>query len=86
MSTGVEEQAFLQPILAALADDGPRHIYADYLDESHRPSDIARAEFIRLQLELAKIDSDHPQRGPLHRRVNPLLIGSDPSGAPFSLC
>lgn len=78
MSTTVEEQAFLQPILAAFADDGPRHIYADYLDESHRPGDIARAEFIRLQLELGKIDGDHPHRGRLLRRLNQLLIRWQP--------
>ena len=78
MSTAVEEHAFLRPILAAFADDDPRHIYADYLDESHRPGDIARAEFIRLQLELARIDGDHPRRGPLLRRVNQLLIRWQP--------
>ena len=78
MSTTAEEQAFLRPILAAFADDGPRHIYADYLDESHRPGDIARAEFIRLQLVLAKTDGDHPQRGPLLRRLHQLLIRWQP--------
>jgi len=81
MPTTVEEKAFLQPILAAFADDGPRQIYADYLDESHRPGDIARAEFIRLQLELAKIDGDHPHRGPLIRRLNQLLFRWQPEWA-----
>ncbi len=74
MPTAAEEKAFLKPILAAYADDGPRLIYADYLDESSRPADIARAEFIRLQIALARIGSDHPLRRTLVRRQNELLL------------
>ena len=74
MPTAAEERAFLKPILAAFGQDGPRLIYADYLDESTRPGDLARAEFIRVQLALARIDDDHPQRRPLVRRQNELLL------------
>ena len=55
MPTAAEEHSFLKPILAAFAQDGPRLIYADYLDESSQPDDVARAEFIRVQLALARI-------------------------------
>lgn len=42
----------LAPILANPDDDGPRLIFADWLEES---GDGARAEFIRVQIELAKL-------------------------------
>jgi len=74
MPTAAEEKAFLKPILSGFADDGPRLIYADYLDESSRPADIARAEFIRLQIALARIEADHPRRRTLVRRQNELLL------------
>ena len=78
MPTAAEEHSFLKPILAAFAQDGPRLIYADYLDESSQPDDIARAEFIRVQLALARIDDDHPQRRALVRRQNELLLRWQP--------
>ena len=74
MPTAAEEKSFLKPILAAFADDGPRLIYADYLDDSADPADVARAEFIRLQIALARIAADHPQRRPLVRKQNELLL------------
>ncbi len=74
MPSAAEERAFLKPILSAFADDGPRLIYADYLDASSQPGDIARAEFIRLQVALARLGEDHPQRRPLLRRQNELLL------------
>ena len=74
MPTAAEEMAFLEPILAAFADDGPRLIYADYLDESSAPADVARAEFIRVQIALARIPADHPQRRTLVRKQNELLL------------
>ena len=43
------DTAFLAAIIAAPADDLPRLIYADYLDERGRSE---RAEFIRVQCEL----------------------------------
>ena len=46
-----EELALLRAVAAAPADDTARLVYADWLDEHGR---AARAEFIRLQVELAK--------------------------------
>lgn len=44
----------LQAILAEPADDLHRLFYADWLEEHGDPDDHARAEFIRVQIELAQ--------------------------------
>jgi uncharacterized protein (TIGR02996 family) len=46
-----QDEAFLQAIIESPEDDAPRLVYADYLEEHGQ---AARAEFIRLQCELAK--------------------------------
>jgi uncharacterized protein (TIGR02996 family) len=46
--------ALLAAIRAAPADDAPRLVYADWLDEHGQPE---RAEFIRVQCELARRDT-----------------------------
>jgi uncharacterized protein (TIGR02996 family) len=45
------EQKLLDAVLADPGDDAPRLVYADWLDEHDQPE---RAEFIRLQIELAR--------------------------------
>lgn len=47
------EEHFVAAIRANQEDDVPRLIYADWLEEQGDP----RAEFIRLQCALAKLDS-----------------------------
>jgi len=47
-----EELALLAAIVANPKEDAPRLVYADWLDENGQPE---RAEFIRVQIELAKI-------------------------------
>jgi uncharacterized protein (TIGR02996 family) len=47
-----DRDALLRAIIENPADDAPRLVYADWLDEHGDP---ARAEFIRLQVELAGI-------------------------------
>lgn len=44
---------FLRAIAANPGDDAPRLVFADWLDEHEQPG---RAEFIRLQIELARTD------------------------------
>jgi uncharacterized protein (TIGR02996 family) len=44
----------LPAVLAAPDDDLPRLVYADALEETGNSSDIARAEFIRVQIELTR--------------------------------
>lgn len=47
--------ALVRGILAAPSDDAPRLVYADWLEELGRPED---AEFIRVQIELARLGFD----------------------------
>ena len=49
----LDDPAFLQVICGDPDADGPRLLYADYLDEKGDPPSVARAEFIRVQCALA---------------------------------
>ncbi len=49
------ETALLAAIWASPHDDLPRLVYADWLDETGDPAKAARAEFIRVQCELARV-------------------------------
>jgi uncharacterized protein (TIGR02996 family) len=62
--------ALLQSVLAATDDDLPRLVYADWLDEH---ADPARADFIRTQIELAKLPAHDPRFRPLEDREHDLL-------------
>src|SRR5215218_9211252 len=56
-----DEPALLRAIREAPADDGPRLIYADWLDEHGQPD---RAEFIRLQCAVDRLpDGDRRLTG-----------------------
>jgi uncharacterized protein (TIGR02996 family) len=50
-----QEQAFLADICAHPDDDGARLVFADWLTERDGPGDKERAEFIRVQIELAGV-------------------------------
>jgi uncharacterized protein (TIGR02996 family) len=52
--------ALLAAIRAAPDDDAPRLVYADWLDEHGHPE---RAEFIRLQVQLARYEQLHSHTG-----------------------
>jgi uncharacterized protein (TIGR02996 family) len=60
-------------IRAAPEDDTARLVYADYLDEQGNRADADRAEFIRIQVRLAKLDETDPSRDVLEDRENELL-------------
>jgi uncharacterized protein (TIGR02996 family) len=64
------DDAFLQAILSDPDDDAPRLIYADWLDE-HGQSE--RAEFIRVQCELARLLEGDARRKELRTRARCLL-------------
>jgi uncharacterized protein (TIGR02996 family) len=49
-----DESALLRAVLADPQADEPRRAYADFLTGSSRATDQARAEFIHLQLDLAR--------------------------------
>lgn len=63
-----EEGAFLRAVLEAPEDDGPRLIFADWLEERGDP----RGEFIRVQCVLAKLPADDPRRKGLEERQRAL--------------
>jgi uncharacterized protein (TIGR02996 family) len=62
--------AFLRAILAAPQDDGPRLVYADWLDEQ---GEADRAAFIRVQCQLARLEEHGPRRVDLEARERALL-------------
>ncbi len=59
-----------QAILDDPENDAPRLIYADWLEENGDP---ARAEFIRVQCEMARLDEYDPQRIDFRCRADVLL-------------
>lgn len=63
----------MAPVLARFADDGPRLIFADFLDESDDPADRGRAALIRVQCGLARLSADHPRRPSLKATEADLL-------------
>lgn len=70
MTSTDEANALRKAICAAPDDDTPRLVYADWLQEH---GDEPRAEFIRAQVELARIEGDDPRRPALARRELELL-------------
>src|SRR3954468_18275467 len=64
------DDAFLRDIAAEPADDLPRQVYADWLDEHGDPE---RAEFIRADVEYARLPAGDPRHGPLKGRRRFLL-------------
>jgi uncharacterized protein (TIGR02996 family) len=79
-----QEDAFLQAILQEPDDDGLRLIFADWLEERAQPADIARAEFIRVQIERARLREDDARQGDLADREQTLLEAHEREwSAPF---
>src|SRR6476659_5225140 len=63
-----EGDSLYQAIYANPDDDTPRLVYADWLDEHDQPE---RAEFIRVQIELAnREDHSSDEYGRLNERAN----------------
>jgi uncharacterized protein (TIGR02996 family) len=65
--------ALLAAIRAAPEDDLPRLAYADWLEESGDAPAALRAEFIRVQIELARVGEDDLRYPELRRREAELL-------------
>src|SRR3954452_707004 len=65
-----DDNAFLRAILGQPDDDAPRLVYADWLEEH---GDADRAEFIRLQCELARLP-EGDRRGPALRKREAALL------------
>ena len=67
-------EALIQAIVESPEDDMPRRICADWLEDYAQPE---RAEFIRLQIALARLPSDHPARPALQTRERGLLLAHE---------
>jgi uncharacterized protein (TIGR02996 family) len=67
-----DEKALLAAILANPDEDTPRLVYADWLQEHGDASGLARAEFIRLQIEAAQLPEDDRRRAALTKRYREL--------------
>ncbi len=65
-----DHDALLQAILGSPEDEGLRLVYADWLEER---GDLDRAQFIRVQCELARLPESDPQREHLEVRERELL-------------
>jgi uncharacterized protein (TIGR02996 family) len=65
-----QDEAFLQTIIENPDDDGMRLVYADWLEEHGQPK---RAEFIRVQCELARMAVFNDRRRQLQRYQQQLL-------------
>jgi uncharacterized protein (TIGR02996 family) len=65
-----DDKALLAAIWANPLEDTPRLMYADFLQETEEQVNIARAEFIRIQCELARLDEwdDSPRIATLKAR------------------
>ena len=53
-----DEEALLAAICASPDEDTPRLAFADYLDEQGGEANVARAAFIRIQCELARLPAN----------------------------
>jgi len=65
-----QEFALLKTIRVQPRDDGPRLVYADWLEER---GECAHSEFIRVQIAKAEIDAYHPRQSLLARREAELI-------------
>jgi uncharacterized protein (TIGR02996 family) len=82
MALHPEERAFLDAIIAAPDDDLPRLVFADWLQEHDQPE---RAEFIRVQCELARTPAGTPEATELKARSYALLRAHEKEWTPEAL-
>jgi uncharacterized protein (TIGR02996 family) len=78
-----ERQALLRAVIDSPDEDAPRLVYADWLEEhGQTEADRARAAFIRLQVEAARLDRYDPRRLDLEGRAEALLNAQREGGVP----
>ncbi len=82
-----EELALVATILASPADDLPRLVYCDWLEEQNDCGDAAFAAFIRRSIEAAQVDVGHgppdPARLAMWRDAEDMAtLPADGTGAP----
>jgi uncharacterized protein (TIGR02996 family) len=71
----MEEDAFLRAVLARPADDAPRLVYADWLDDR---GESERAEFLRADAALSGQPLADPRTPAVATRVRELALALDP--------
>lgn len=71
-----DEQTLLQDVLREPEADAPRLRYAEYLQHSAKPADQVRGEFIRLQINLARVTNAHPHWPAMIGRQRELLTAN----------
>lgn len=69
------EEGFFHDIREHPEDDTPRLVYADWLDETGDDTARKRAELLRVQCRLAKLEESAPERADLARRDDELMAG-----------
>lgn len=57
-----DHDALLRTIIAHPEDDLPRLVFADFLEESGHPAHVARAHFIRVQIEAEQHEVGSPEQ------------------------
>jgi uncharacterized protein (TIGR02996 family) len=57
-----DREALIRGILETPDDDAPRLVFADWLEETGEPANVARAEFIRVQCAIAREPDDEARR------------------------
>ena len=68
-----QEHAFLRAIIEDPDTDSHRLVYTDWLDDTEVTENRDRAEFIRVQCQLARLPDDTPERPNLTERERVLL-------------
>src|SRR5262249_44548145 len=64
-------------IRAELDSDAPRLVYADFLEDRGDPQSVARAEFIRIQVQRSNLPPEDERHSPLMARA-PRLLAAPP--------
>jgi uncharacterized protein (TIGR02996 family) len=66
------EELFLRAILADPSEPAPRLAYADWLEEHGGPTEMAQAEYLRVECELDGLPKNHSRRKKLLERLRAL--------------
>ena len=74
-----DEGSFLRAILANPADDLPRLVYADWLDEQQTDEASQKAEFLRLECQLSRSTPPKKLRQRMGKRLQVLAADLDTS-------
>ena len=69
----MSDRAFLRAIVSEPADDTARLVYADWLEETGEPVQVARAEFIRTQIQAHTLHPNDPRRAELQAHAAELF-------------